>query len=476
MQSDWVVVLPHAILAAGGLLAFCAGAFARGAAPWLLFAISAASAAAGGLAALVPVPDGAGFYGMVDAGGYARFFCVLIAAITVLSLCFAYPYALRRGFSRDEFYGCVLFAALGMMLVGSSLHWVIFFLGLELLSVSLYVIIAARRGDPAANEAALKYFIMGSVASGFLTFGIAVLYSVTGQMDIARSLGSGFLMANNTGLLLALGLILVGVGFKVSLVPFHLWTPDVYQGAPAPVTAFLSTGSKVALFSALLRFAMDTEAVVWTHLSPVLWVLAALTMIVGNVCAMTQTHVKRLLAYSSVAQMGYLLMALLAVRQNGASAVMFYAAVYALMDLGAFGSIGMLSREAFDLDLLEDYRGKGYSHPWSGALLGLCLFSLAGLPPTGGFIGKFMLFQATLQAGYLVLALVGIFSAILSVFFYLKVLVALYMRQEEASATVLPPGAFGNLASAAVLVLLLLLGILPSPLLAAIERILVARV
>ena len=476
MQSDWVVILPHAILAAGGFVAFCAGAFARGGASWFLFALSAASAAAGGLAALVPVPEGAGFYGMVDAGGYARFFCVLIATITLLSLCFAHSYARTRDFSRDEFHGCILFAALGMMLVASALHWVIFFLGLELLSVSLYVIIAARRGDAASNEAALKYFIMGSVASGFLTFGIAVLYSVTGQMDIARSLGTGFYATGNTGLLLALALILVGVGFKVSLVPFHLWTPDVYQGAPAPVTAFLSTGSKVALFSALLRFAMHTGDGAWEQLTPVLWVLAALTMIVGNVCALTQTRVKRLLAYSSVAQMGYLLMALLAVKQNGAPAVMFYAFVYALMDLGAFGTIGMLSGDTTDLDLLEDYRGKGYSHPWNSALLGLCLFSLAGLPPTGGFIGKFVLFQATLQAGFLILAIVGILSAILSIFFYLKVIVALYMRPEEPVTATPNTGFFGNLASVTVLALILFLGILPASLLAAIERIVISHI
>ena len=421
-------------------------------------------AAASGLAALIPVPSGAGFYGMMDAGAYARFFCVLIGGITLLSLCFAYPYAQDRGFSRDEFYGCVLFAALGMMLVASALHWVIFFLGLELLSISLYVIIAARKGDPGSNEAALKYFIAGSVASGFLTFGIAVLYAATGQMDIARSLGAGLSTGNDAGMLLALGLILVGIGFKVSLVPFHLWTPDVYQGAPAPVTAFLSTGSKVALFSALLRFAMNAGDGAWSHLAPVLWVLAALTMVVGNVCALSQDHVKRLLAYSSIAQMGYMLMALLAVKQNGASAIMFYAAVYALMDLGAFGTIGMLSREASDLDFIHDYRGKGYAHPWNGALLGLCLFSLAGLPPTGGFIGKFVLFRATLQAGYLWLAIVGILSAIISIFFYLKVLTALYMNPESPGTATAATGFQGNMVTAFVMALILFLGILPTPL------------
>jgi NADH-quinone oxidoreductase subunit N len=197
-----------------------------------------------------------------------------------------------------------------------------------------------------------------------------------------------------------LALIVVGIGFKLSLVPFHLWTPDVYQGAPLPITAFLSTGSKVAVIAALLRISLSASDMVWLKIMPILWMLAALTMVVGNVTALTQNYLKRLLAYSSAAQMGYLLMALVAVKSNGASAVLFYAAVYALMDLGAFGTLTMMSPQRTDLDVLTDCRGLGYEHPWRAALLAVCLFSLAGLPPTAGFMGKFLLFRATIEAGF----------------------------------------------------------------------------
>jgi NADH-quinone oxidoreductase subunit N len=305
----------------------------------------------------VPVP----FCGMVDGDGYGSFFVLLLSLITLLTLFISREYAGTRGFSGDEFYGLILFAALGMMLVSSATHWVVFFLGLELFSIALYVLIGVQKRDPASTEAALKYLIMGAVASGFITFGVAMVYATTGTMDIAQSVGGQREVSAGTGLFLGLGLILVGVGFKLSLVPFHLWTPDVYQGAPLPVTAFLSTGSKVALIAALLRISLCASPVVWDRIMPILWGLAALTMMVGNVTALTQDYVKRLLAYSSVGQMGYLLMALVAVKQNGASAVVFYATVYALMDLGAFGTLAMLSGEKADCDALTDCRGLGYS-------------------------------------------------------------------------------------------------------------------
>ena len=474
MDSQWAIILPHGILAMGGFAVFCIGAFWRKRPSGTLFGIALLSALGSGAAAGFMNPGEAAFSGMVDAGGYARFFGVLLSLITVITLLFSFQYAKSRRFSGDEFYGCILYAALGMMLVAGAVHWVIFFLGLELLSLSLYVLIAARKGLASSNEAALKYFIMGSVASGFLTFGIALLYAVTGKMNIAQSLGTYVAGVNQTGLLLGLSLLLVGIGFKVSLVPFHLWTPDVYQGAPAPVTAFLSTGSKVALISALLRFAVHTAEGTWSTIMPVIWIMAVLTMVVGNVSALSQVQLKRLLAYSSVAQMGYLIMALLAVRQNGAQAIVFYASVYALMDLGAFGTVGLLSAEGEDRDTIDDYKGLGYSRPWTSALLAVCLLSLAGLPPTAGFMGKFALFQAVLQSKFVVLAIIGISAAIISIYFYFKVIVTLYMRPAEAEAVVTEGGFSGNIACGAVLVLILWLGITPSPLLNLISRIILS--
>jgi len=471
MLSDWIVILPQIILGMGGFLILCVGAFWRRRPSGVLFGMALLFALASCIVGVVLKPPVETFVSMLDGSGYARFFTVLLSLIAIISVFFAYHYAKLRDFSGDEFYALIIFATLGMLLTSSAIHWVVFFLGLELLSISLYILIAIRKGDQGSNEAALKYFIMGAVASAFLTFGIAILYAVTGKMNIAQSLGSDVVVSNSMGVLLGFGLILVGIGFKVSLVPFHLWTPDVYQGTPAPITAFLSTGSKVALFAAFLRFAMVASDGLWVYFMPVLWVTAVLTMVVGNVTALTQIHLKRLLAYSSIAHMGYMLMALLAVKVNGASAVMFYSAVYALMDLGAFGTVGLLSAKEADIDQLDSFAGLGYSHPWVSGLLAVSLFSLAGLPPTAGFVGKFVVFRAALQANFIILAVIGILTAIVSVYFYLKVIVILYMSAEESAAAPPRAGFCGDLACGVVLVLLFWLGIFPASTLETISKI-----
>jgi NADH-quinone oxidoreductase subunit N len=272
-------------------------------------------------------------------------------------------------------------------------------------------------------------------------------------------------------ILLALALIFTGIGFKLSIVPFHLWTPDVYQGAPAPVTAFLSTGSKVALFAATLRFALAAAPPVWDYAWPVLWGLALLTMAVGNLTALYQTRIKRLLAYSSIAQMGYLLMTLLAVKDGGAPAVMFYLTVYAVMDLGAFGIVGTFSGGDTDREELSDYQGLGYSHPWRAGLLAVCLLSLAGLPPTAGFMGKLALFRAVLQANFLILAVLGIATVIVSIYYYINVVVHLYMHEKGDSAAAPGTDLAIGLAGALILALILGLGIMPESLLSVISAI-----
>lgn len=471
MQVDWIAILPELFLAGIGFLIFCAGAFWRNRPSGLLFYMALAAAVGAGASAAAVSPAVSSFVGMVDVGSYANYFNFIFAFITGASLLFGFQYARLRGFSGDEFYGLLLIAALGMVLVASAVHWVIFFLGLELLSISLYILVAMQKGDPLSNEAGVKYFIMGAVASAILAFGIALIYALTGKMNIADSLGPAVDHTNITGVVLGLGLVLVGIGFKISLVPFHLWTPDVYQGAPAPVTAFMSTGSKVALIAALLRFSLYASGPLWGFFMPILWILAVLTMVIGNVTAIVQVNVKRLLAYSSIAQVGYIMMALLAVKQQGASAIMFYTAVYTLMDLGAFGTVALLSGEHQDLDTLDDYRGLGFTHPWKAALLTLCLFSLAGLPPTAGFIGKYVLFQATLQGGFIILAVIGILTAILSIYYYLKVTVLLYMGEEERTIATPAAGFSGDFATAAVFLLILWLGIVPSYVLSLVTRI-----
>jgi NADH-quinone oxidoreductase subunit N len=463
MQLYWIDILPQLLLAGGGFLIFCFGGFWRKRPPWLLFGIALVVAIAAGAATVFLEPREPHFLKMLETGGYGRFFTFLLSLIITLSLLFSYQYGKTRGFGGDEFYGLLLLAGLGMTLVVGAIHWLILFLGLETLSLALYILVAIRKGQPSSNEAGLKYFIMGAVASSFFTFGIAMVYAVTGQMDIFQSLSPNTQTVGTPAILLGLTLILIGIGFKVSMVPFHLWTPDVYQGAPAPITGFLATGSKVALFAALLRITYYLSGnPAWTFFVAIFWSLAFLTMIVGNITALAQLRVKRLLAYSSIAQMGYLLMALLAMKQGGVPAIMFYLAVYALMDLGAFGTLATLSAEKEDLDLLDDFKGLAYTHPWRSSLLTICLVSLAGLPPTAGFMGKFVLLRAVLQAHFIVLPLIGIVTIIVSIYFYFKIIVALFMRPMERRMATPDLDLSARVAGAVVLILILWLGLLPS--------------
>ncbi len=471
MQSGWLSLLPFIILAAGGTVVFGAGAFRRTRPTGLLFGLAFSACLASGAAALFSNGGRTDLSHILALDGFSRFYFLIFAAITVIALLFSHDYAKARDFAGDEFLGLMLFAAAGMGIIASAVNWLLFFLGLELLSIALYVLIAIRRTNTLAIEAAIKYFIMGAAASAFLVFGIAMLYAATGTLSMQQSLAIAVHPENRFILLLGAALILVGLGFKVSLVPFHLWTPDVYQGSPAPVAAFLATGSKVALFAALVRLAVYAADGVGSALFPALWAMAALTMATGNITALVQTRVKRLLAYSSIAQMGYLLMALLAVKQHGAAAVIFYSALYAVMDLGAFGAVSILSPENADRDQIEDYRGLGHTNPGAAALLTVSLFSLAGLPATAGFIGKFVLFRAAFSADYTVLALIGILTAMVSMYFYLKVVVVLYMQPAGGGPDVSSCGPAARLACVLVTVILFWLGLFPAPALDLIARI-----
>ncbi len=472
MQTNWLDILPLLLFGGGGFLVFCIGGFWKKRPQEVLFGVALAVAIVAAAITLLIRPEQRHFLKMLETEGYGRFFTFLLSFITALSLLFSYRYAKIRNFGGDEFYGLLLLAGLGMILVASALHWLIFFLGLETLSLSLYVLISIRKAQPSSNEAGVKYFIMGAVSSAFLTFGIAMVYAVTGKMDILQSLSAEVQLVSSPAMLLGLSLILTGIGFKVSMVPFHLWTPDVYQGAPAPVTAFLAAGSKVALFAALLRFAYHYAGnTAWSYYVFVFWTLAFLAMVVGNITALAQSHVKRLLAYSSIAQMGYLFMTLLAVKQGGVVAIMFYLTVYALMDLGAFGTLATLSEEGEDLDALEDFRGLAYRHPWRSALLTVCVVSLAGLPPTAGFMGKFILFRAVLQTNFVVLALIGIATVIVSIYFYFRIIVALFMQPMERRLATPDLDLPSRVAGIVVLIALFWLGFMPSSVLSVITRI-----
>lgn len=471
MNTDWLTLLPLILLAGTGTLIFCLGAFFRQVETVLLvgLAVLACLACAGSALFVHPAPGN--FSGLLAIDLFNTFYTVLFAAITFITLLFSSQYARERDFAGDEFLGIILFAVVGMILIATAIHWLLFFLGLELLSISLYVLIAIRRGDVLGIEAAVKYFIMGAVASAFVVFGIALLYGATGTLAIRQSLELAGQPANRLLSLFGLCLILVGIGFKISVVPFHLWTPDVYQGAPAPITAFLATGTKVALLAMFVRLAMYGGAGPGNVLAPALWIMAALTMVVGNITALAQTQIKRMLAYSSIAQMGYMLMALLAFKHQGGAAVVFYSVVYAFMDLGAFGVVGLFSPKESDRDAIADYKGLGYVQPGKAALLTLCLFSLAGLPATAGFIGKFVLFRAALESNLIGLALIGILTAIISLYFYLNIVVVLYMRPAEKNTVTITTGNEGILACFLIAAIIFWLGLFPSSTLTLIEKI-----
>jgi len=305
-----IALLPQIILAAGGILAYAAGGFLPRR-NWLPFALALLSAGGGLLAVLTTCPATGTYAGLVGISLFSRFYTGLLCLLALLALLLLHRYARQRGFGGEVLYGTLIFATLGQVTLAAAGNWLVFFLGFELLSISLYILVASHRQRDISYEAGIKYFIMGAVASAFLVFGIALLYGATGSLAVGDTLAGLRRVAGEPPLVWGgLGLILVGIGFKISLVPFHLWTPDVYEGAPAPVTGFLATGTKVALFGFLLQLFLGAPMI--GSLLPLLWGLAALTMIVGTLTALVQSRVKRLLAYSSVAQMGYLLMALLA--------------------------------------------------------------------------------------------------------------------------------------------------------------------
>jgi NADH-quinone oxidoreductase subunit N len=482
MHTDWFAILPQMILAGGGLFIFCFGAFWRNRPGDLLFALALLAAIGAGTAEFFTAPESAAFSGMLYTGIYAKFFSVLFSFITVITLLFMRQYAIPRKLAGDECYALILFTTLGMTLIANAAHWLTFFLGYQLLSLSLYVLIAINKKQTLSGEAGLKYLIMGAVAGAFLAFGIALLYAMTGTLEIQKSLAVNLIPENVTGLLLALSFIMAGIAFKVSLVPFHLWTADVYQGAPAPVTAFLATGAKAAFFAALLRFVLFLPDTVWIYCIPVVWILAMITMVVGNVTAISQTRLKRLLAYSSIAQVGYLFMTLLAAREGGANAILFYLVVYVLMDLGAFGIIGTMSAKeggtaataetmAEDRDDLRDYQGLAFVYPIRSGILTVCLLSLAGIPPMAGFLGKFIIFMAVLKSNYLILVIIGIITVIFSVYYYFKVAVSLFMKPQSETAAAPRTNFADNVACAVIFILIILLGLIPSPLFKAIARI-----
>jgi NADH-quinone oxidoreductase subunit N len=376
------------------------------------------------------------FGGMLAADAFGQFFSLLFLLVGGLTILISVPYVRQTGMDHGEYYALLLFSVLGMMLMAGSLNLVTIFLGLETLSIALYILAGFLRGQLKSNESALKYLLLGAFASGFVLYGIALVYGATGSTElrtIAKVVAAGKL-ASPMWLTIGAGLLIVGFGFKVASVPFHMWTPDVYEGAPTSVTAFMIAGTKAAAFAAFVRVLMTALPALAPDWSKVLWLLAVLTMTVGNVVAIAQSNIKRMLAYSSIAHAGYLLVALVAASALGSASVLFYLVAYTFMNLGAFAVVIALARQDGERTSIEDYTGLGLKYPFLGAAMALFMFSLAGIPPTGGFMGKFYIFSAAIQANYVGLAIIGVLNSVISVYYYLRVTVVMYMGQGEGTA------------------------------------------
>jgi NADH-quinone oxidoreductase subunit N len=458
--ADISIALPLLLLAIGALLTLLCGAMTGKAAAGTIIAVGAAVGT--GLWALQsPAVLVAPTLGL-SAGGLSRLFTGGFAFMAAAVLVLSHGYNAHRHIRGEEYPATILFTTFGMVTLAAATNLLVIFLGLEAMTFGFYILAAIDRERSVSSEAGLKYLLMGAVSAAFLAFGIALLYCVAGTLGIGEvmhaTLGGGTV---DPVALAGWGCVLLGIAFKLSLVPVHLWTPDVYEAAPAPVVAFLSGASKAAAVVLLLLLLPRAGDPAILRLPLV--ALALLSMVIGNLAALKQNRVRRMLAYSSIAQMGYVVVALISHRGSGYPAAAFYAIAYGIMSLAAFGAIGLLERNGCGPHL-DNYRGRGFSHPLAAATLAIALFSLAGIPPAIGFTGKFLIFTAALRAGEIPLAVIGILTAAVSVYYYLRVVAALYLHpaspEERGSSSVLERAVL--VVSSALMVLL---GLFPSQLL-----------
>jgi NADH-quinone oxidoreductase subunit N len=375
-------------------------------------------------------PQG-GFNNSVLQDNFALFFKGIFLVSAFLTILITDQYLQREECNWGEIYPLILFATVGMMLMASGTDLMTIFLGLEVLSVSLYVLAGFNRNNVKSNEAGLKYFLLGAFSTGFLLYGMALTYGATGTTrvaTIASFISQNGLALSNPMLLVGMLLMSVGFSFKIAAAPFHMWTPDVYEGAPTPMTAFMSVGPKAAGFAAFLRVLLVAFPAFQADWSQLLWVLAVLTMTVGNITALYQNNIKRMLAYSSIAHAGYVLVGFTAGNAVGTAGILFYMLSYAFMNIGAFAIIILVGKKGEENNNVSDYAGFGFKHPLLGMCMSIFLFSLAGIPPAAGFIGKFYLFSGAIQAGYIWLAIIGVLNSAASVYYYLRVMVFMYMK------------------------------------------------
>ena len=435
---DYLRILPEIVLSVFGMVIMVLDPLMddEGQSRKTLGSIALAGAVAGMWATwCMARSPGVAFWNMVRVDGFSVFFHFLIIAIAAVVILISFEYMAVQQIRAGEYYGLILFGVVGMALMSSAIELVLIFIALEISSISSYVLAGFRRHEAVSSESSLKYFLLGSFATAFFLYGIALIFGATGSTnvdDVGRALRSASppLLAY-----VSVALMFVGLGFKVAAAPFHIWTPDVYEGAPAPIVGLMSTAPKAAAFAVLLRivFAMNAPGPFW-----LIWVSAALSMTLGNIGALVQNNVKRLLAYSSIAHAGYLLVAFAATPELGTSAVMFYTAAYAAMNVGAFAIVSHFANAGERYVTLEDYEGLGRSSPLMAATLAIFLLSLIGIPMTGGFFAKFYVFSAAMKSHLIGLTIIGVINSAVGAYYYLRIIVVMYMRESRKEVPIMP--------------------------------------
>jgi NADH-quinone oxidoreductase subunit N len=472
LNSSFDAIVPMLCIVAGALVVMLAEAWRNRGEQMPLGVLGIIALMFSGAALILLFDRNATSFGVIVADNFGIFVSLVLVIVGILTILFSSQVVHRDGYAAGEYYSLLLFALAGMVMMAMANDLLVIFVALEILSLAVYVLTAIRRESLAGTEGALKYFLLGSFSSAFFLYGIAFTYGLTrttllsGRSDPNMPTVAGFLaaqsMSDSPMILLALGLLLVGFAFKISAVPFHMWTPDAYEGAPAIVTGFMSTGVKAAAFAAFARVFLHAFEPFSADWRPLVWWLAAATMVVGTVVGVAQSNLKRMLAYSSIAHGGYLLVGLVAANGMGKAAILFYLLAYAVTNLAAFGVIALLGTREKESDSLRDYAGLWHTHPGLAALMTVSLLSLGGLPPTAGFIGKWYIFGAAVSAGYYGLAIIGVLTSVISVFFYLRVVVMMYMADREPGVTPGPVSNAGIAALALAVIAIFYLGILPT--------------
>jgi NADH-quinone oxidoreductase subunit N len=464
MTASLNAIVPMACVTAAGIAAMVAESFRDPGERMPIAGLGVVGLLGAAFATFLLWNHNASSFGLVSADNFGLFVTGTLIVVGLLSLAISGPTVERERLPGGEYYALMMFATAGMMLMATATDLLVIFLALEVMSLAVYVLTGIRRDSPRSTEAAFKYFLLGAFSSAFFLYGIAFTYGLTGstRLDRIGSLMAAQAMSPTPMQFLALGLVIVGFAFKVAAVPFHMWTPDAYEGAPPAVTAFMSTGVKAAAFAAFVRVLLSAFEPLRGSWGEVVWILAAATMIVGTVGGVLQSNVKRMLAYSSIGHGGYLLVALVAGNDFGKGAVLFYLLTYAITNIGAFGVIAVLDNADRPNDEVKDYAGLWNERPGLAALMTIFLLSLGGFPPMAGFIAKWYVFSAAVKAGYTGLAIVGVLTSVVSVFFYLRIVVMMYMTPTDTPARfpAVPKIAGASLIVSAILIFYL--GLLPT--------------